>query len=247
MTFLDSITEHTIIITGLLIAISCFVSFLLLTGEFAKSKIFPSSFKDERHQMGWVIFQRMVGVLILGLIPLMVIITSFNQNPFEFGLTIPLPFKTLLYILPIGAILILVNSKMAPKPGNLEMYPQFRVKNWYINIFVANLITWAAYLYAYEFFFRGFLFFAFQPVLGTWLNITINTAAYSIAHLHKGKRETLASIPFGIVLCLITLDTQSIFASFMLHLILAVSNDIFSIKAHPDMSFRLSNSYQVKN
>jgi membrane protease YdiL (CAAX protease family) len=98
-------------------------------------------------------------------------------------------------------------------------------------------LGWAIYLLGDEFLFRGILFFSGIDILPLWLNITINCILYAVAHLPKGKLEIIASLPFGVVLCLISYYTGNFWAAWLIHLTLALSNSLIAIKANPLMQF----------
>jgi membrane protease YdiL (CAAX protease family) len=98
-------------------------------------------------------------------------------------------------------------------------------------------VSWIAYLLAYEFLFRGFLFFAALPVLGLFFAIVLNTIIYALVHLYKGFKEVIWSVPLGILLCYLTYLTGTIWVAVFTHIILALSGEWFSVWAHPDMYF----------
>jgi membrane protease YdiL (CAAX protease family) len=77
------------------------------------------------------------------------------------------------------------------------------------------------FLFFYELFFRGYLLFTLIQYKGLVIAIIINTILYVIIHLFDSKNEIIGSIPFGIILCLITYYSQSIWPSFIMHAILA--------------------------
>lgn len=54
------------------------------------------------------------------------------------------------------------------------MYPQIREKDWAIEMLILSAFSWIAYLLAYEFRSRGFLFFATLPVWGLVFAIVLN-------------------------------------------------------------------------
>jgi membrane protease YdiL (CAAX protease family) len=140
----------------------------------------------------------------------------------------------------LAVILPVVNFYNSKSAENIRIYPQIRKREWGPGLFIINAFTWAFYLFEYVFMFRGFLLFESVDYLGIFGAIAVNTVIYSIYHFPKGYKESVASIPFGIVLCFIALETSSFFYPFLLHLTLALSNDGFSLKANPDMrlSFR---------
>jgi len=126
-----------------------------------------------------------------------------------------------LIILPLVAL----NSK---KQTHLRHYPQVKMYQWTVLDYAANIFSWGAYLLAYEYLFRGILFLGIIEHIGIYMAVTLNTLVYALAHFHKGKKELLGSIPLGIVLCLISYKTQTIWTAFFVHWIMATTNFVFS-------------------
>ena len=98
-------------------------------------------------------------------------------------------------------------------------------------------ISWILFLVGYEFLFRGFLLQASLGVMETGPAIALNCALYAFAHFYKGPGETFGAIPAGILFCYLTLLTGNIWCAVILHSVMALSNEWFSLKAHPEMSF----------
>ena len=98
-----------------------------------------------------------------------------------------------------------------------------------------NAFTWVVYLFGYELMFRGILLFATVPIMGAWPAIILNTAFYAIVHMPKSRKETISAVPFGIVLCLITLTTGTFWVAFIVHCGLALGTFFFSLKINPEM------------
>ena len=186
-----------------------------------------------------VIFQRLAGVFFFGFISLITISFFNHSNFYLFGTGIP-DFKTLIWLMILSTILIPMNYLNSKNPENLSQYPQIRVKEWSAQLLVLSAISWMAYLLAYEFLFRGYFLFSSMALLGVWPAITINTAIYSLVHIPKGKKETLGAIPFGIIISYLTIKTGTFWLAFFAHVILALSNEWFSIAFHPDFHFKKS-------
>jgi membrane protease YdiL (CAAX protease family) len=91
------------------------------------------------------------------------------------------------------------------------------------------------YLFAYEFLFRGLLLFFCIEELGVVLALIVNIFLYSLVHIPKGRKETIGAIPMGIILCILTIHSGTIWMAFWIHCSLALSNEWLSIKYHPDM------------
>ena len=126
-----------------------------------------------------------------------------------------------LIILPLVAL----NSK---KQTHLRHYPQVKMYQWTVLEYAANIFSWGAYLLAYEYLFRGILFLGIIEHIGIHMAVILNTIVYVLAHFHKDKKELLGSIPLGIVLCLISYETQTIWTAFSVHWIMATINFVFS-------------------
>ncbi|MFD2726845.1 CPBP family intramembrane glutamic endopeptidase [Hyunsoonleella rubra] len=82
------------------------------------------------------------------------------------------------------------------------------------------------FLFCYEFFFRGVLLFALLETFDLAFAIACCTLAYLIIHLFDSKKEIIGTIPFGIVLCLLAYETQTVWYVFILHLTLSAVYEI---------------------
>jgi hypothetical protein len=79
------------------------------------------------------------------------------------------------------------------------------------------LAVWAVYLMLYEFWMRGILLVLPAAEHSTTWLIVANTILYSVIHMPKSKRESIVSVPFGIVVCLITIYTGNFWGAFAIH------------------------------
>jgi len=62
--------------------------------------------------------------------------------------------------------------------------------------------------------------------IGIWPGMAVATGLYVLAHLDRPSAETLASIPTGFALALLTLTTGSFLAALLLHWIIATANEL---------------------
>ena len=72
--------------------------------------------------------------------------------------------------------------------------------------------------------------------------MVLNTILYALAHLYKGRMETLGSVPVGVLLCYLTFLTGNIWTAVVIHCLMALSNEWFSIRFHPDMRFTFASA-----
>jgi membrane protease YdiL (CAAX protease family) len=187
-----------------------------------------------------VLMRRMLGVLILGGGTLMIILLLPGPGLYEYGISFMFlsapPWWSLLLI-PLIPILSFASSRA---PANLKHYPQIRAREWTPSMLALSSGSWILFLIAYELFFRGFLLHAFLEQMDPGPAIALNTALYVFAHFYKGRAEIFGAIPVGIVFCYVTLATGNFWTAAILHTLMALSNEWFSIRAHPEMTIMKS-------
>jgi membrane protease YdiL (CAAX protease family) len=220
------------------VAISYLTYYFICKNSFV-FKALIKSFGEEKGQLRHVLFQRLTGVICFGLIPFATIIFTGNKSLNLYGLSVKNLPETLIWLLAVAPLIVFINFKAAQSTHNLAMYPQMRVKEWNLSLFAVSTLSWLVYLFAYEFMFRGFLFFSCLGGLSLIPVIAINTLLYALAHVTKGLKETAGAIPFGILLCIVTFRTETIWFAFGIHSFLALSNEWFSIRYHPEMKVSL--------
>jgi len=115
-------------------------------------------------------------------------------------------------------------------------YPQMRVRDWTVGLMIFNAFLWAIYLIAYEFMFRGFLFYSFLR-FGYWTAVLVSTTLYSVMHGWKGLFETLGSVPLGLLLCFLTFRSGTILPAFLLHYVMALVNTVSSVRKKETLFF----------
>jgi membrane protease YdiL (CAAX protease family) len=81
---------------------------------------------------------------------------------------------------------------------------------------------------ALEFFFRGFMVHNLKAGFGTG-SVFIMTIPYCMIHFGKPGAETLAAIPAGIILGLLSLKGNSVVPGIFLHYLVALAMDVFSL------------------
>lgn len=185
-----------------------------------------------------VINMRMQGFYWMGVIPFiaMLIFSFVSDYSFaDFGAGLSFPTENFYWILGFAAVLIPLNYFNAPRPDNLHIYPQIREKEWNGALQRKEYFTWFLYLLAYEWLFRGVFYFGSREVMDFIPALVLNTSIYALVHLPKGLKETLASVPLGILLCILVENTGVFYGAVIIHFTQAASSSFFSLRAHPDM------------
>ncbi|WP_026999389.1 CPBP family intramembrane glutamic endopeptidase [Eisenibacter elegans] len=191
-----------------------------------------------RAQVYQVLVQRYLGVFWMGIVPITVNFLLIPKTAADYGLSFINLDVSLYWTVGLSAVVLLINLGNARKPDNLAMYPQIREPNWSAGLLVSSLLSWAAYLFAYELLFRGFLLFGTVSLLGAVPAIALNACIYAIAHIPKGIKETIGAVPLGIILSWLTFYTGTIWIAFGVHVALAWSNELLSLYFHPEIKLR---------
>jgi len=233
--------EYAHFILAVLWSVVGFAGYYFLSGNQSLAiKIWKAN-PDLDPQVKEVVLQRAFGLLFLGLISALIILFALGESLQDFGLGFafqsPPSWWTYLSI----PIILVIGYFSASKPGNLALYPQIRIKLWTPGILVLSGISWVFFLIGYEFLFRGFLLYTSLEVMGTWAAIALNCSLYAFAHLYKGPGEAFGSIPVGIFLCYLTISTGNIWTAVVVHSIMALSNEWFSILNNPDLKIKLKS------
>ncbi len=184
-----------------------------------------------------VVVQRLSGVFFFGLVSLLLILFYLHRYPFSYGCSKP-GNGTFSWTLLLSALILPVNYLNAKSSKNLEQYPMVRNPHWSVSLLILSALSWIAYLLAYEFLFRGFLLFSSIEVMGLWPALLLTTGLYSLVHIPKGIKEALGAIPFGIILGYLAYRTGSFWIAFFVHVVLALSNEWFSLAAHPGIELK---------
>ena len=148
--------------------------------------------------------------------------------------------STLTFSAFFSALVVVVNLWAGKQIENTKVNPQIRKPTWTVSLFVLNGISWIVYLIAYEFLFRGYIFNSLLQLTSVGNAFIVSITLYALAHLFKGEKEFILSVPFGFILCYITLLTENVWAAVIIHSILAISNDIFAFRANPFFSMSFS-------
>lgn len=186
-----------------------------------------------------IYLQRLLGVVCFAAIPFAVFKVTFPRwVEFDYFGSIGKP--SIVYWLSSLCLLVLVLMLIVSKrKSHLQEYPQISNNKWSVFTVVFSALTWIAYLVAYEWLFRGLFFFISLEIMAPWLAILINTIVYALAHIPKGRTEIIGSIPLGIVLCIATWHTGSIWVPVITHITLALSNEWLSLFRHPKIKLEI--------
>ena len=230
--------EIEIVIVLMYVFIGLFFNFYFSDSAKPYSRLLRN-YPDEIAARRRVYLQRITGMVILGVVPIVLIFTLLPVSLSDYGILLVEPTETLSWGLIFAMVvipLVLFNGKA---PSNLAVYPQIRSEKWNLCIIVLSGLTWVGYILCYEFLFRGLLLFASQRAFGTLLAVVINILIYAMVHIPKGKFETIGAIPLGFVLCLVTIKTGSMWFAFIAHATIALSNEWIALYHNKDIELKI--------
>lgn len=222
----------------LLLVTVVFTAYWFLFSSQKMAAWFENRYSGDEGKIKHILFAKYLGLFLLGVIPAIVFWVMYPEDysPWKLGLRL-IPetnILSIMWILGLGLPILVLNWFAARRPKTFTMYPQIRVKEWDRSLIVRYSLAWCAYLLGYEFLFRGVLFFPLVDSIGVWPAIAVNIALYVTTHIPKGLDESIGAGPLGLVLCLITLQTGTIWVAFVVHVFLALSNSLFALKFHPE-------------
>jgi membrane protease YdiL (CAAX protease family) len=198
----------------------------------------------------WALFvawQRIAGFTLLGVIPLLAITRLTNYSILQLAWH-GFDFTDLLaWTVPMTAAIVPLTFFATRTKDSLRTYPQMRVRVWHPALIAMNSISWFLYLLGYELLFRGILLTVCSDKFGFLTAVAINLTLYAITHIPKGANETLGSFIYGSVVCIATAATGNIAVAVLTHVVMALSNDYFSIMHSNDMKFAQSRIDNITN
>lgn len=148
--------------------------------------------------------------LIYLIIPLALIVLVYRQSPADYGWR--LGDWRLGLAVTVGGCLLMAGVVLV-----IGRMPAF--SSYYGRQTTGALPFWLAdgvELLGWEFFFRGFLFFALYRACGP-LSILLQAVPFTMAHLHKPELETWSCMFGGTAFGLIAWRTQSFLYPFLIH------------------------------
>lgn len=140
------------------------------------------------------------------------------------GVSLGSPAEWLPLTLALSAAAYAIGRFSKKSEADKASYPQFLPPRWDAAALSLEVLSWAAYLLAYEFAFRGYLLAVVMP-LGPGAAVAVTTALYAVAHLPKSAKEAAGALVFGVVASALALRYGSFLPAFLAHLAIALGND----------------------
>jgi membrane protease YdiL (CAAX protease family) len=155
-------------------------------------------------------FPRATELIYYLLVPLAAGWLLFRDKPGNYGIRIG-HWKSALIVTTVCLAAMLAILYGASKIPQFSSYYHTQVIDW-----PDLLLDAALYMFAWEFFFRGYILFGLEKSIGKSA-IFVQAIPFVLLHLHKPLLETLACIPTGFIFGYIAYRTRSFLPCFIIH------------------------------
>jgi membrane protease YdiL (CAAX protease family) len=209
--------------------------FYFLTGRRVLNRLI--SHMPVSKESGEFISYKLAGIMMTGAIPFIIFISATGMPLSEIG------FQTrnidrIGYLVGGLILLAVVSAYFSAKSTNVQRSaPELRIKVWRPRHIILSSAVWIIYLFGYELFFRGILWFLCCNAFGFVWALIINVTLYSLVHVPKGKLVTCGAIPLGTLFCTLSYYSGSFLPAFLIHTAMAVSTELFSVFHNPEFRF----------
>lgn len=117
----------------------------------------------------------------------------------------------------------------AQRPSFRQVYPYFLLARQGLGYFAFGLVVRLAYMFCWEFFFRGFLLLGFERRVGPAPAIAVSTIPFVLMHFGKPVPEIYGSMVAGVVLGIVVLRGRSFLPAAILHFAVAAALDVAAV------------------
>lgn len=161
-----------------------------------------------------------IDILLYLVIPLLIILKISNLKSYGFSIgDYKSGLKYVLISIPFLIFISWIASANYSSSIVTEIYPK--------NNFIYYFILQAIYVFAWEFFIRGYILNELKKYTNYYL--MLHLFPFVLMHLGKSFNETILSIPGGIILGLLAIRTNSFIYGFLIHYLLILLVDVFLI------------------
>ncbi len=234
--------ETTYLLLSVAVATLGFLLWYGLSSSLRLPKSFQIQFDINQAYAGRIMRRRIVGFVIYGLIPWLLIFklnVLGNVSPEDLKVSFEWNNRVTRWVLIFLPLLILFNIRGAGSRYNLTEYPEIRVTIWTRSLVFWNAVSWFLYLVALEYTYRGLLLQSSLMVTGSdWMAIVISVGIYSMIHYFKNNQLSVFAVPFSAILCYATLDCDgSLIPAIVVHFVGGQITEWLAISKHPEIKF----------
>lgn len=203
--------------TNVMIYLTSYVMFFVLSwiNKITKTQ---RLFNDEgaiTSMPGNLIGSHIIGILWLGAVPFILLKQSFMK--ILLGDQMPGIINILLCML-LFALIISIAYRQSQTLNAKNQRPIGDLNHVSSSVFIRYFIIRVLFLFVYELWFRGFLLFDSISWMGMPAAVALNIFLYALLHIFNSKKEMLACIPFGTLVCLLSISFNAVWPAIILHI-----------------------------
>ncbi len=185
-------------------------------------------FDGETSSLYSLLFWAASCVLFYLILPMLFRKIVFPNAPSMFKLEIPAKHWRIYSLMLIVMIVPLVSASFLPSFQQTYPFVYIPKGDSFYRILLFWEIGYLCQFVAVEYFFRGFLLFAFEKELG-YKAVLIPLIPYVMIHFGKPFPETVGAIVAGLVLGTMALRSKSIVPGICVHFSIAIGMDLLSL------------------
>jgi membrane protease YdiL (CAAX protease family) len=170
------------------------------------------------------------GFFLFGIVPIVIVKLIFREKLADYGLQLGNGRRVLLNSLIFVPLMFAVGILTGRDPAFWNVYPYNPVVTDAPTLFFCHAMTYLAYYFGWEFFFRGFMQHGLRDAMGIYNAILVQTMASAILHFGHPMSETLGAIAGGLLWGFLALRCRSLWAGFIQHSVLGITLDWFILK-----------------
>lgn len=230
-------SEFTVIVIITVSSLFIMIQWVMANSEFIKEFLYGERLTDAS-KISYFLFTKFSGLIILGVLPAFVLdrlLPHYSLSDYGLSFSGGAYLISFYWIAVLAPGIIMINWFAAKNQKAHLIYPQILVKNWDPKLLGTYSMACSIYLFAFELLFRGFLFFPLANSIGLLPAISINLLLCTISQTPKGLNETIGRLLFSLVLCVATIQTETIWVAFFAHVVSTLSNNLFALLFHPEM------------
>jgi membrane protease YdiL (CAAX protease family) len=164
--------------------------------------------------------------------PFLLIFGGLRESASEYGFQPPIAKSSrigyLFFVVMVPVMLIASRS-----PQFYHYYPIQPQAGHSWSYLLYYEISYGFYMFAWEFFFRGFLTFGLARAFGSPAAVVLQAVGFGVMHMGKPALEMISSFPGGLILGWLALRCRSFLPCFALHWAISLSFDLLAIYAKP--------------
>jgi uncharacterized protein len=159
-------------------------------------------------------------LLYYAVFPVLAITFLLRRNPLDFGFRTGNWRAWGFHVLIACAVAVPVLYAASLIPSLSAYYKVSGFDLW------QHILTMAAYLFAWEYIFRGFLLFGLKDKLGP-VSIIVQMIPFVLLHFGKPEMEVISTIPVGLYLGYVCYRGNSFWPAYIIHLFINVLFNVY--------------------